>query len=1233
MNALPQAQSFATRTGVIEVAPRLTHRALSAGIYFLLALLVAFSTSTVHSQASRAGLVRQAVDESSRITLTGNTHPLATSAADRGPVDPSMTAERMLLVLKRSTEQELAFRAMVESLHDANSPNFHKWLTPEQFGAQWGAADSDIAAVTAWLQSHGFQVKGPSVGKTVIEFSGTAAQVQEAFHTSIHTFEVNGEIHHANASDPQIPAALAPVVAGIKSLNDFRPKSMAKKGPRGTIDLSGKSIRMDNGLGAKAIPHPNLTVLSSGADVLFVGPSDAATIYNAPNKALNPAYTGSTIDGTGAKIAILGDSNISVQQALNYRKLFGLSARAPYVVIDGGTDPGVNSDAVEAYLDVEVANALAPNATVYLYTAANTSVSYGLDLATVRAVNDNIADVINISFGACEAGLGTAGNQFYEAVWAQAAAQGMSVTVSSGDAGSAGCDDPNTQTIAYYGVQVNGIGSTAFNIAVGGTDFSSLAGPDGSGADFNKYVSSKNASGTLRSALGYIPESPWNDSAAVYPPSSLAGNLPFPSPYANIVAAGGGRSNCAKGGVDSNGNILCTAGYPKPSWQSGVGVPADKLRDVPDVSLLAANGLDYVTWGICTDQDADANGNPVTDCVPGSGGVPAYIYGVGGTSASSPAFAGILALVRQATGERQGQADYVLYHLAQKVPTIFHDVTIGNNSVACEPGTHGCIKDTAGAHFEGGYDATVGYDLASGLGSVDIASLVSNWSSAGLKTSTTTLTVTPTSIQHGTPVTADITVAGNGANASGNVALFSLANPPSVPLGEAIGTYTLRAGGTTGNLTLNSLPGGKYDLEASFGGSTTLQSSVSAPVAVSISPEPSITNVSDIYVNPSNGNQGPAAEVHYGFPLYFTATPYGKNSPVVGGVVQPDGIATGRVAFLAGKDNLGAFTLGLNGQAVTGATFFVPGAYTVTATYHGDNSFDPSTGFKQVRIVKAQTKLTLTSSSKTYVGKPIAFTIALSTDSAGLAPTGNVELVSKGIVLAHAKLNGTAGSSKGVAIGDAIIETAELPPGENEINAVYLGDTNYEKSGSFSLLIKGRPTFAIKPSHIGLPGQHTTAAAYVTIVSEGGYGGTIKLTCKLISKTTAAHPPQCAMDPGSVTLAANGTVTPQILIFGKGTKLPPGVTAENKPGSGMGLGLGTGGVALACCLLFGIPARRKAWRSMLSVLLLMIAIAGFSGCGSTPKIISAGVYEFQVTGTDSQDPTLTATGTVRVVVL
>jgi pseudomonalisin len=612
------------------------------------------------------------IDDDQRVTLRGNVHPLAQAQYDVGAVAPDFPMEHMLLTLLPDSTQQDILNQLVEAQNNPESPYYHQWLTPEQYGERFGVSDSDAAQVVAWLQEQGMQVEEFTAGRRSIIFTGTAAQVQATFHTPIHIYKIGDEVHHANVNDPEIPAALVQVVGGVVSLHDFHSEPM-------------------HGMVRKPAPD-----LSSGG-AYYLAPADFATIYD-----LNPLYQQS-INGNGQSIAIVARSNINIADVRQFRTFFGLPANDPQIVVNG-TDPGIWSanEETEADLDVEWSGAVAKNATIKFVVSKSTNSSDGVDLSAQYIVNRNLAPVMSTSFGLCEAALGSSGNSFLNSLWQQAAAEGITVFVSSGDSGAAGCDSASAST-ATHGRAVNGLCSTPYSVCVGGTEFNDLSNP-------TLYWSPSNTSGTQESALSYIPEVVWNASGPGY----------------GLWASGGGAS------------IV----YAKPSWQAGAGVPADGKRDVPDVALSSAGHDGYLIF---------QNGE---------------LYVVGGTSAAAPSFAGVMALVVENTTARQGNANVVFYSLASKQraggASVFHAITIGNNSV---PG-------------QAGFNATAGYDQATGLGSIDGSVLVDHWAGATTPPSFhAAVSASSLSVNGGSnkSVTLNVTVSG-GLNAA---VAFSITGLPS----------------------------------------------------------------------------------------------------------------------------------------------------------------------------------------------------------------------------------------------------------------------------------------------------------------------------------------------------------------------------------------------------------------------------------------------------------------------
>jgi trimeric autotransporter adhesin len=1090
----------------------------------LLALVTAIPAFAANPPQSRAATrITEPVNDNTRVVLRGNVNPLAQARYDRGVVPPAMAASRLMLLLKHSPTQTAAVREYIDSLQDKNSPNYHKWLTPEQFGANYGPSDQDIQTVTSWLQSHGFTVDRVAKARNVIEFSGTAGQVQTAFNTSIHKYLVNGEQHFANATNPEIPAALAPVVAGVTQLHNFNPKRNSIVGAPGRWNPGKKRLSSD------------LTLGTSEGDALFVVPADAAVIYGTPNANLNPAYLGPTYDGTGVTVGIAGDSNFTMQDVINYRAFLlndTSSAHLPNVIVDGN-DPGVNGDAGEALLDNEIVGGIAPGAKINFYTSQDTDVQSGLFLSIFRALDDNAVDILNVSFGGCEQGQGQAGNEEEFFAWEQAATQGISVTVSTGDSGSAGCDNPDLQATAFDGLAINGLGSTPYNVAVGGTDFGILS--SNYPASFNQYM---NQSGGVApyygSVTGYIPETVWNQSTQ----NNTTLDLDVPSYNGqNIAAGGGGISSCSN--EDANGD--CLGGYAKPAYQTDL-TPSDGVRDIPDISLFASDFGSYAAWAVCGDNVAFGQATPATDCqlVNGKPTSDTTVSGIGGTSAAAPTFAGILAMISQSVGGRLGNPNPVLYALAEKKSFLFNDITVGNNSVSCDSGSPACAANG----FLTGYDSVTGYDVASGLGSVNASGLLDYWPTITFTPSSTALQLGESSSSlgtgaitatHGTPI--DFSIAVNpGASVTGSVSLITDSNVSVMPnSGAPSGFYPVNTDPTAGGIVTggtNSLPGGTYNLYAYYGGDTNYAASKSNPVPVTISPENSATTLTLSFYDASTGySLGATTVAPYGSCLFATATAGSQN--------QPDGIATGTITLKNGNSVLGT-PVNLNSAGTASWSCLNQNALPVTsyqmvASYSGDASFNPSVSTpSSFTITKAQISTSLSSASAgVNYGGSVTLTASIATDSIGAFPTGSVTFMSGTTVIGTAPIVTGYSQQDGTDAGTATASIAgtQFPKnGVNAITAVYAGDTNYSASTSngVGITVTGVPSPKIGlsgPASLTVADPGASTSATITVTPFGGFTGAVNLTCAVTGPAGAISSPTCSSASATITGTTAATAT------------------------------------------------------------------------------------------------------------
>jgi Pro-kumamolisin, activation domain/Bacterial Ig-like domain (group 3) len=1035
------------------------------------ALVCLFSVSPVAGQVPSPVPDRVAGTPDSGVTvlLRGNVHPLARPEFSRGPAADSLAMDRVLLLLRRSEAQEADLEALLDAQQDKSSPLYHAWLTPEEFGRRFGPSDADLRAVTDWLVLEGFHDVLVAAGRNAVEFSGTAGQVAKAFSTRIENYAVEGAARVANASDPRIPAALAPVVDGILSLHNFPKQSHAR--PLGTFR------RYRDGRVEPLFTPPGSTTFFP------LAPADFAAIYN-----VAPLLSAG-IDGTGQSIAVVAETNVDLANIQGFRSLFGLPANFTSAnVILNGPDPGITSvgEEAEATLDASWSGAVATRATILLVVSESTESSAGIDLSAQYIVQHNLAGVLSESYGECEAGLGAAGNLFYKNLWEQASAQGITVVLSSGDGGSAGCDNFSTASTAQRGLAVSGLASTPFNVAVGGTDFNQIN-------QWSSYWNSTNDPVTHASAKGYIPESTWNDSCA-----------------------NAGLSGCNSGGlldiIAGSGGASTLYSKAQAPWQTGSG---DSRRDLPDISLFASNGFNGSLYILC---QADFTTPPTLPCALNSFGFD--FQGVGGTSAGAPAFAGIMALVNQKTGQRQGNANPVLYALAKTAGAscpssaspaatcVFYDVSKGNISVPCSgkspncssgvTGTNGILVDSQG---NPAYAAAAGYDLATGLGSVNVANLVNKWSSVNTTPTSTTLSLAPsTGITHGSAV--NVTAGVSPSSATGDVSLIAdLGGGQTL----AVGTFPLGPGGTLSTST-TALPGGAgYSVRAHYAGNGTNAPSDSAPVTVSVGKENSATVVTLPTFSLTTGAKTGTtpSSVVYGSPYLLRVDVLSASAGKACSAPASGSCASGTVSLKDNGNPLdgGSFVLNNAGYTEDQAIQLGGGAHGLSADYSGDNSFNPSSSAAYaLTVTPAPTVTTIDQNDNNpsgTTGVPYSLNVLTQAVSSGAIPSGSYTVLDGGVALATSSQitsgqDGIFNPNHAFAQGGATVTFTTA--GSHNLTVKYSGDANYAASTSAT-------AYAVKVTY----GTQTTMTASAASVIAGN---TVTLTATVSTTVKTPLPSQ-----------------------------------------------------------------------------------------------------------------------------
>jgi Pro-kumamolisin, activation domain/Bacterial Ig-like domain (group 3) len=928
-------------------------------VSFLLVLGTSLLSSGIQAQTAVEDRISQPIEQASVAPIAGSVHPLARAAMDEGLVDNSKTLTGMTINFRRTAAQEAGLQALLQAQQTPGSPNYHQWLTPAQFGQQFGMSSADLAKVSDWLQQEGFTVSSVAQSSNAILFSGTVATAERAFQTQIHSYSLNGEKHFANATNISIPAAMAGAVSSVRGLDDFRPKAR--------VQFARKSASATNAHFTSGISGDH-----------FIAPGDFALIYD-----VNPLYTAGDT-GKGLTIAVMGQVDIVPADITDFRGAAGLPVNDPTVVTVPGSTPetvaadeaGGFNDLVETDLDLEWSGGVATAASIILVNSADVFTS--LQYAIQNQINGITIPIISQSYGACETNIPTANQTTYESWLAQANSQGQTVLLAAGDTGAADCDNANPpETVATQGLAVDYPGSSVYVTDLGGSEFTGDGSAQSPQTGSGQYWSANGSNDVLTSVKSYIPEMVWNDTTYAIQPSVGGG----------LSGGGGGASQL----------------WNKPSWQTGVpGIPADGKRDVPDVSLngspyhdpyLYCTQIQTVGGGGAWSSSCQATSFRISD--PGQsddGGLTA----AGGTSFAAPSFAGLLAVIEQKMNKPLGLGNInpALYSLAANATTYasaFHDITTGNNEVPCSTGSPNC--PTSG-NLVIGYAAGTGYDQASGLGSLDGNNLATAFATATFSISTTTkLVVAPAAPAVGVAVTLTATVAAaSGTTVPGGSVTFTID-------GTSQPAATLAAG--VASITTNFATGGAHTVQAVYSGATGFFVSSSPVTTVNVT-------ASGVAKTSTTLTASPTTVAIDGALQLTAAVTSATAGTLAGNVTFTIGSTTvGTAAITPGASGAGSATLSV--ASATTALGFAVGSNTVVATYGGDANYASSSGSAAVTvnnpgITIQATNVTISASP----GNTGTSTITL-TSTGGYAGTANVQATGS-VVVNAAFPNGQTGT-------------------------------------------------------------------------------------------------------------------------------------------------------------------------------------------------------------------------------
>lgn len=811
----------------------------------LFAILLLVSTCAAMAQTALSTVSRLTGDwrSSASTVLETSATPLYRAGTDLGAAPASRPLARMILLLASSTAQQ---QALDQKLADLAQSSSSSWLTPAQFAASYANSASDVAAVVSWLKSAGFTVAPLPVGRGWIEFSGSAAQVEQAFGAEVHLVSSGSVVRPALSGSISVPSALAPLVEGLVSL--------------------------DGVLSTPAVTTPQ-TVESSVAEL-----SDATTVGGA--EALTPKLVAQLlhltslhaagVKGGGRSIAVVARGNVLAADVAAFRAAFSLPA-STLKVLPAGDDPGLGDDRAAATLMASWAGVAAPGAQILLVPAASTASTDGVDLALASVVDGALASTVVVGYSSCEASLSAAHQAFYRALYRQAAAEGISIIAATGDSGPAACSTAGSTDLVSTGYAVNALASTAWNTAVGA---SALA---------------------TANATALAAWSPSSESQPAY-------------------AGGGGRSSL----------------YAEPSWQkfaqssnavaqSQASTTAQRMRTLPDLALPAAGDANLnAGLAFCLADSASAASS--SNCT---------LRRAGGSAAAASLVAGIGALLDGQYGA-QGNLTPRLYAL-ESTSGVYEDVAEGSAQLWCSSTAAGCS-----ASGRVGFAASAGYDLATGLGSINAQALVSAWPyTTGTTASTVTWSTASQTITVSDALTLKVTVSSGDSSVTstptGTVTFYDETESTT------LGTVTLSSGVASLTLSKGTLASGvSHILYAIYNGSTVYATATSSTITIVVSAK--IATTTTVSANVSTVSPGGIVV------LTATVTPDSQSTS--------ESYPTGTVEFFSGTTLIGSATLteiGSSDQSTasislsTSSSSLPSGTDSITAVYLGDSYYATST--------------------------------------------------------------------------------------------------------------------------------------------------------------------------------------------------------------------------------------------------------------------------------------------------